>query len=266
LAKLNHLQEELISSSKTNRSHPQSPPEHGVHSPVSSTAGDSLVLASNYQDISNAASAEPLTPALTVYQGSHSTGGEHFYGATAPISLFHSARNALDRVLHEKDLSRLRVALESKPDYLFVLKEKLASFPFADDVRNQLERGEGGTVDSPPYRILQSLLSVYLSQFNLYTPIFDETRLKNAIEEHYSGRAVENREAWSLCFNNIILLAMCVESRLGHQTQTNLQGMQDEIIHSFLRNSYRCFNDLDRFSELSVVNIQALTTLVSHRL
>ncbi|KAF2107796.1 hypothetical protein BDV96DRAFT_295048 [Lophiotrema nucula] len=255
LANLNNLQQEFVSSSRrASCLQSPAPADSGRPDQVISTEPPSLL--SNAQDISNASSSLPLTPVSTVH---HDDG--RFYGPTAPLSLFNSARDCLEKALHEKGSSSLRAALDSKPDALSALEQRLTKFPFGDLNRDHIERGDGGAVHSPPQRFLESHLNLYLSHFNTYTPIFDETRLKDAIQLHYSGQPLETPEAWSLCFNNIVILGMCVELRLGRQSQTGLHGMQDEILHSFLRNSYRCLGDLDRFSGLSVVNLQALTTL-----
>ncbi|GME39351.1 Transcriptional regulatory protein [Neofusicoccum parvum] len=116
----------------------------------------------------------------------------------------------------------------------------------------------------PPKTFLLSALDIYLSEINIYNPIFKESSLREAVELRYSTPALSpdpDREAWSLCFNNIILLAMCHTARLTDNGSGDSQGIEHDLLQSFLRNTCRAIHNLERLSSPRFVNIQALATL-----
>lgn len=144
------------------------------------------------------------------------------------------------------------------------LQDKYDSFPFEGKCRGPEFSGDGSPIASPPRPLLEASIDCFLNEINLDVPIFQEARLREAIQDHYSKDITETDEALSLCFNNIILLTLGLKSRLSRLNRPSIYGMEDELMLSFLKNAHRAFQKFDRYFKPRLVNAQALVTLVSH--
>ncbi|PYH93828.1 hypothetical protein BO71DRAFT_441429 [Aspergillus ellipticus CBS 707.79] len=121
--------------------------------------------------------------------------------------------------------------------------------------------GDGQVVASPPRSLLETCLPVYLEYFNITIPVFHEFQLKEAINSYYANGSARSDEAYHLCFNNIIVLALGLRSRLTRMDRTFPKGMSDELLPAFLNNSFRAFQRLSTFQQPRLVCCQALATL-----
>lgn len=203
-------------------------------------------------------------------------GGERFYGFTAALSLFESSKQALGELLGDDHCSNPETpTTEPSSSILSVLsahnrsirselQDKYDSFPFEGKCRGPDFSGDGSPIASPPRPLLEASIDCFLNEINLDVPIFQEAKLREAIQDHYSKDITETDEALSLCFNNIILLTLGLKSRLSRLNRPSIYGMEDELLLSFLKNAHRAFQKFDRYFKPRLVNAQALVTLVSH--
>lgn len=224
---------------------------------------------------------EDSTPSHELFAGVHHVaddcGSERFYGFTAALSLFESSKQVLKELLDddhsvtsgtpttESSSSSILCTLSANnPSIRLELQEKYDSFPFEGKCRGPEFSGDGSPIASPPRPLLEASIDCFLNDINLDVPIFQEAKLLEAIQDHYSKDTDEADEALSLCFNNIILLTLGLKSRLSRLNRPNMHGMEDELLLSFLRNAHRAFQKFDRYFKPRLVNAQALLTLVSH--
>ena len=215
--------------------------------------------------------------------------GEHFYGFTAPITLFRSSRQLLSDVLASvkrneisgdaSKKSKNTIGDDQGDAYDFTVSHLVAgdvplgaalqfqyeAFPFQGVSREPDFHGDGNTIARPPLALLEASIDCFFQEINTSIPIFQEPRLQAAIKEQYYARAASAAAdlSWSLCFNNIILLTLGLKSRLARFGRPYADGMVDDLLLSFLKNARRAFQSLEYFSKPRLVNAQALITLVS---
>lgn len=215
-------------------------------------------------------------PAEFVHQGDACCGCEQFFGVTSDHSLFKSAKERTEQILRaanqDGERSPLFPCMRERPTIAYDLQRTYEAFPAVEECHRPFSavsgvNGVNGRPTAlPPKTFLLSALDIYLAEINTYNPIFKESSLREAVELRYSTPALNpdpDREAWSLCFNNIILLAMCHTARLMDNGSGDFQGIEHDLLQSFLRNTCRAFSNLERLSSPRFVNIQALATLVS---
>ncbi|KAI9835135.1 MAG: hypothetical protein M1819_002504 [Sarea resinae] len=215
---------------------------------------------------SRESSKESVSQPSSVHHDGDGSGGEQFYGATSLLSPFKAAyRRLAENLENDLDLAEkasLRNVTDNSPWILSELRSKIEAFPFKQDCGEPVFCGDGKAVELPPRSFVDSSIDSFLAEINLYTPIFEDARLREAIEMRYSGLSVGNAEAWNLCFNNIILLVMCLSSRVTRYNSSDFAGgIEDDIVQSFLKTSHRALQKLDSFSSPSLVHVQALCTL-----
>jgi hypothetical protein len=117
-------------------------------------------------------------------------------------------------------------------------------------------------ITTPPRLMVNLFVDGYLKHINPRTPIFDDAGLHHAIDAHYSDERPQEGRVWALIINNIVLLELGLEIQAARASHSNSRGMNDDILPSFLRNCDRAINNLDAFMVPSLVNVQALMTLV----
>ncbi|KAH7063081.1 hypothetical protein B0J12DRAFT_157639 [Macrophomina phaseolina] len=213
-------------------------------------------------------------PAEFVHLGDSCCGCEQFFGVTSANSLFKSARERIELLLQglnqDGESSPRFSLLKDRPGLLYDLQCTYETYPTVEECHRPFSTvsGIGGMSGRPtalpPKTFLLSALDIYLAEINAYNPIFKESSLREAVELRYSTPALSpdpDREAWSLCFNNIILLAMCHTARLMDNGSGDFQGIEHDLLQSFLRNTCRAFHNLERLTSPRFVNIQALATL-----
>ncbi|KAF5015176.1 hypothetical protein F66182_13586, partial [Fusarium sp. NRRL 66182] len=148
------------------------------------------------------------------------------------------------------------------PSALSELKTIYDTFPTFDDASTVSLLPGGQFVSLPPQSILDTSLQLFLDKFNAVTPIFNESRLRQAIKEQYSsGPDSKTDEAYNLCFNNIIVLSSGLRARLARLDKSYSKGMNEELLPAFLANSFRALQHLKFFLQPRHVNLQALATL-----
>ncbi|OJD32244.1 transcriptional regulatory protein [Diplodia corticola] len=211
-------------------------------------------------------------PAEFVHQGNTCCGCEQFFGETSAHSQFKSARDRVEQLLRADNqdggTSLLRFVSE-RPSLPPDLQCAYEVFPAVEECHRPfstmiaMNGTNGRPIALPPKNFLLSALDIFLAEINTYNPIFEESSLREAVELRYSMTPLDpdpDREAWSLSFNNIILLAMCHSARLTHNAFGDFQGIEHDLFQSFLRNTCRAFHSLERLSSPRFVNIQALAT------
>ena len=201
-----------------------------------------------------------------VYRKIDERGGERFYGSTAALSLFDTSRRALGDILANEGVKRngpLADLATREPAFKTTLQTHYDSFPFHESCRETNLSGDGKSVANPPRSFLDSVIDCYLTEINAARPVFQASNLKETIDAHYLCEAADRNEARSLCFSNIIFLVLSLKSKLARWSDLPGNGMDEDLLLSFLNNSRRALQNLDRFLEPRLVNVQALVTLVS---
>ena len=201
-----------------------------------------------------------------IHQRLNDCGGERYYGSTSGLCLIVSSRRGLGKILganQVKDNGPVAALATKDTSLRTELQTLYDSFPFANSCREPDFRSDGKAVSSPPRSFIPTVVDCFLSNINTTTPIFQESRLKSAIEHNDSGQVSESTEGRDLCFSNIVLLTLGLKSRLARRNHSKSNGMDDDLLMSFWNNSRRAFGHLNTYLEPRLVNIQALATLVS---
>ncbi|KAF7714529.1 Fungal Zn(2)-Cys(6) binuclear cluster domain-containing protein [Penicillium ucsense] len=157
-------------------------------------------------------------------------------------------------------LKRARGMLEA------LLQEKRATSPLEDSDSDTSDLGiashQGWSVALPPHSILIMSLQLFLDEFNTFTPIFNQSLLRQTIDHQYSlVDASKVDMAYSLCFNNIIVLATGLRARFTRLRKLYPMGMNENLLPAFLENSFRALHHLKDLIQPRHVNLQALATL-----
>ena len=139
------------------------------------------------------------------------------------------------------------------------LRDLHDSFPFIDDCPDPDSSSDGKEVSGPPRSLMHTVIDSFMSNIDIARPVFQDSRLKSAIEKHDSGQVDESPTARNLCFSNIILLTLGLKSRLARRDHSNGNGMDDDL----LKNSRRASSHSDTYLEPRLINVQALATLIS---
>ncbi|KAE8153839.1 hypothetical protein BDV25DRAFT_15217 [Aspergillus avenaceus] len=161
------------------------------------------------------------------------------------------------------DTEQITTGPRAAPAMQLELKARYDHFPSWDDSEAIDFQPGGETVALPPQSVLETSLQLFLEEYNTTTPIFHEVRLREAIQRQYTsgGDGSKTDMAYSLCFNNIIVLASGLRARLARVGQSYSRGMDEELLPAFLNNSFRALNHLETLMQPNYVNLQALATL-----
>ena len=118
-----------------------------------------------------------------------------------------------------------------------------------------------GQMDSsiclPPRQLLSGVLDNFLKQADYSTDIFCHSTIYEAVERVYKEPSSPTSEAWTLCFNLIILLTIGAE-RPVHSG--------DPLVRPMLQEAYDIVGKTSFFMSPRLVNIQALALYVSYPL
>ena len=142
------------------------------------------------------------------------------------------------------------------------LQHLRSSFPFEIPCPDPGVIDDSRPVSTPPRLMVDLFLDSFLCSFNPSFPIFDEVELRRAVDTHYAAEQPVDDSPWALVFTNIVLLGLGLESQVTSVSQSQSKSMHHELMSSFLRNCDRAIANLDSFTRPSMVNIQALLTLV----
>ena len=211
-------------------------------------------------------SAEQLETYPPIHRQLDGRGGERYYGSTAAVSLIHASRRILGEMLgnsEAKTNSSVGDLVTRDHSLKTELQNLFDSFPFSESCQEPEFSADGKAVCHPPRSFINSVLDSYLDIIHITGPIFQEDRLRTAIEQHNAGNDVEPIEATKLSFNNIIILTLGLKLRQCRSSEPDSHGMDDDLLLSFLKNSRRAFGYLQLFLEPRLGNVQALISLVS---
>jgi hypothetical protein len=191
-------------------------------------------------------------------------GGQRMLGYPAALSLFKNLQRQITQALSEgmSQTSEIWRVAAQQPAIKERLEGQLERFPFGGQCREPIIASDRRRISTPPRYLLELSMDSFLRNINIHTPIFDEAFLKEAIESHYQCPSASNSDAWALIFSNIIVLTLALDSRVAGATTSHLVSMNDDILHSFLKNCDRAFADLDKFTRPCATNAQVLLTLV----
>ncbi|KAI8956897.1 hypothetical protein F5Y11DRAFT_361305 [Daldinia sp. FL1419] len=189
-------------------------------------------------------------------------GGERVYSYPAAIPLLISLSKQLDQALVEGEGRQDGNvdALIKDPALRIALRRQLENFPFPR-CQQPVITSDHNPITTPPRFLVDLFVNSFLHNINIRYPIFDEALLLRAINTYFSGELSSDSNAWSLIFNNIVLLGLGLEVQVAEAIQSNTRSMNNDLLPSFLQNCDRALADLDSFARPSIVNVQALLTL-----
>ena len=107
----------------------------------------------------------------------------------------------------------------------------------------------------PSRQLLSVMLDKFFKQADYSTDIFCHSTVYEAMERVYEGHSSPTSEAWTLCFNLIILLTLGAE-RPVHGVDSSVRPMLQEAHDIVGKASF--------FMSPRLINIQALALYVSH--
>ncbi|TRX91236.1 hypothetical protein FHL15_007841 [Xylaria flabelliformis] len=196
-------------------------------------------------------------------------GGERLYSYPAPLvlmkSLLHQAKGLLadsDQQGEGQENRRTRASCGLQdPMARATMQRKLDDFPFNSPYQDFIPSGDTSPITTPPRLMVNLFVDGYLRNINTRTPIFNESKLHNAIDAHYSDKQLQDSRARALILNNIILLELSLEIQTGRASRSTSRVPNDDILPSFLRNCDRAISNLGAFMSPNIVSLQALMTL-----
>lgn len=256
-----------------------------VSSPTSPPSVPSSVIDAEDHELFNPESTEATSDEpsdfytrdrfLGVHHRRDSQGRERFFGHTAAVSLFASIKRLLEEFLSDAGSETeapgntplhpsFSSLIRSNPLLRTELQKDCDSFPFEHSHHGANYTSDSKPLACPPRSFLDASIDCYLSEVNTIFPVFDEVSLRESIDDHYTKPVGETDEARSLCFNNIILLTLGLKSRLARRNGSHVNKMDDDWLTSFVNNSRRALQNLERFFHPRLVNAQGLVTLVSY--
>ena len=106
----------------------------------------------------------------------------------------------------------------------------------------------------PPRQLLSVMLDTFLKHADYNTDIFCHSTIHKAIDRVYKDPSGPLSEAWSLCFNLIILLTLGAE----HPVHS-----QDSFVRTMLQAAHATARKANFFTTPRLVNVQALALFVS---
>ena len=202
-----------------------------------------------------------------IHQGFRHRESEQYYRSTSALCLILSSRRSLEKLLgmsHVKGNGPVTALLARDVSLRTELRNLYDSFPFVEGAPEPDFSSDGKAVSGTPRSFIHTVvIDSFLSNINTARPVSQESRLKLAIEQMDSGQVDESPNARNLCFSNIILLTLGLKSRLPRRDNSNGNGMDDDLLTSFWKNSRRAFSHLNTYLEPRLINVQALATLVS---
>ncbi|KAK8033911.1 hypothetical protein PG991_003309 [Apiospora marii] len=215
----------------------------------------------------------PSTSEHPTFETAESDEGDRVYGYPAPLVLVKALLRQASGPLLGSDEHGDNPGRDGETAYItralhdsyvrVTFQKKLDEFPFKSRRPEPPVLGDANPVTTPPRLLANLFIQGYLKNINPRTPIFDEAELHSAIEAHYSEEhSPRDNTSWALIINNIVLLELGLEIQATRASQSNSRGMNDDILPSFLKNCDRAIANLGAFSTPSLVNVQALITLV----
>lgn len=128
-------------------------------------------------------------------------------------------------------------------------------------VRDQLDLSHDGLpFVLPPKFILDATVGPFFSEIHGLMPIFNRQNFDAKLEAIYAGRSTGSDRAWTMCFNNIVLLTLMPKIIQSQKQHTHMDA---GLVKSFLDNLRRGYQHLDEFLQPTLCNVQVLITMVS---
>jgi hypothetical protein len=183
-------------------------------------------------------------------------GHERIYGSPAGFTLLKSLSGHLSNLILNSDVGQ-------NPTVLRTLRHQLDTFPFKQ-CRDIVIACDLESITTPSRLLVDILLPSYMRNINTIIPIFDELSLRHAINTRYDEELPDQNNVWALIVTNICLLSLGLEVQADRYSQSNSPTLNNDLITSFLHYSDRALARLDVFTRPSILNIQALLTLVRY--
>ena len=183
-------------------------------------------------------------------------GHEHYFSPISLASLMWEAHCIVDaRNALTKSSLRSQPLLESSRQLLECCNEINAC--------DQLDLSHDGLLlVLPPRFILDATVGPFFSDIHGLMPIFNRQNFDANLEMLYTGRSTGSDRAWTMCFNNIVLLALMPKTIQSQQHHTH---MDEGLVKSFIDNFRRGYQYLDEFLRPTLCNVQVLITMVSSK-
>lgn len=130
-------------------------------------------------------------------------------------------------------------------------------------VRDQVDLSHDGLpLVLPPKFILDATVGPFFSEIHGLMPIFNRQNFDAKLEAIYAGRSTGSDRAWTMCFNNIVLLTLMPKTIQSQKQHTHMDA---GLVKSFLDNLRRGHQHLDEFLRPTLCNVQVLITMVSSK-
>ncbi|KAL6721618.1 hypothetical protein ACLMJK_000722 [Lecanora helva] len=180
-------------------------------------------------------------------------GHERYFRSISLASLMWEAHCFIDaRDLQSPGSSRPQKNTESSRQLLESLNDISA--------RDQLDFSHDGLpLVLPPKFILDSTIGPFFSQVHGLMPIFNRQNFDANVEAIYSGKSTGADRAWTMCFNNVVLLTLMPKTIQSHKQHSHMDA---GLVKAFIDNFRRGYQHLDEFLRPKLCNIQVLITMV----
>lgn len=153
------------------------------------------------------------------------------------------------------------------------------AFSLANEKMRQLLRNEesagprpprdGSSLTSPPHVILEALMDPYFDTINPYFPIWTKKRFQHLVQRSKEGLDAAHERGFAVCANNLVILtltAKVLQSRAGNQpagaTSQMGSSTDSDLLKTFVRSAHRAFSNVEQLLRPTLINIQALLSLV----
>lgn len=121
----------------------------------------------------------------------------------------------------------------------------------------------------PPFAILDAMIEPYFATYNQHFPIWQKEEFIEVANDLRRSASPERDLASIVCCNNLVLLTLSansLRSSRGRPTQSNhaykRSSIDSDIIAGFLANAKQAINYTDLLLPPSLLNLQALLSLV----
>ena len=129
--------------------------------------------------------------------------------------------------------------------------------------RDQLDLSHDGLpLVLPPKFILEATVGPFFSEIHGLMPIFNRQNFDTNLETIYAGGSTGCDAAWTMCFNNIVLLTLMPRTIKSQQQNSHMDA---GLVKSFLDNFRRGYQHLEEFTRPTLRNVQVLITMVSSK-
>ena len=127
-------------------------------------------------------------------------------------------------------------------------------------VRDQIDLSHDGLpLVLPPKFILDATVGSFFGEIHGLMPIFNRQNFDANLETIYAGRSTGSDLAWTMCFNNIVLLTLMPKTIQNQKQHTHMDA---GLVKSFMDNFRRGYQHLDEFLRPTICNVQVLITMV----